>query len=58
MIDWAGVIFVMERKHREMISKRFLTAGNALVELGIEDNYPFGDIELIGILKSSLSGYL
>jgi predicted protein tyrosine phosphatase len=57
MIDWADVIFVMEQKHRDIIVKRFIIAGKALVELDIEDNYSFGDVELIGILKISLARY-
>ncbi|HTD98793.1 MAG TPA: hypothetical protein VK668_05880 [Mucilaginibacter sp.] len=58
MIDWADVIFVMERRHREIIKQRFVLAGKALVTLDIEDSYRFGDPELIEILKSSLSAYL
>ena len=57
MIDWADVKFVMERKHRDIIVKRFIIAGKALVELDIEDNYSFGDVELIGMLKISLARY-
>jgi len=37
--------------------KRFIIAGKALVELDIEDNYSFGDVELNGMLKISLARY-
>ena len=58
MIDWADVIFVMERKHRDIIKQRFFITGQPFIVLEIEDNYQFGDAELIEILKFSLVGYL
>ena len=58
MIDWADVIFVMERKHRDIIKQRFVFENQSITVLEIEDNYPFGGAELIGMLKVSLAGYL
>jgi predicted protein tyrosine phosphatase len=58
MIDWADVIFVMERKHLDIIRKRFLLTDQVTVVLNIEDNYQFGDPELIEILKICLTEYL
>jgi predicted protein tyrosine phosphatase len=58
MIDWADVVFVMERKHRHIIKQRFVVSNQPIIVLEIEDNYPFGDKELIEILKFSLVGYL
>jgi len=58
MIDWANVIFVMERKHRDIIRQRFELNDQLLVVLDIEDNYQFGDEELIAILRVSLAAYL
>ncbi|RYZ91935.1 MAG: protein tyrosine phosphatase [Sphingobacteriaceae bacterium] len=58
MIDWADVIFVMERRHKELLKQRFTTQGKQLEVLDIEDNYLFGDSELIGLLKDSLTEYL
>jgi predicted protein tyrosine phosphatase len=58
MIDWADVIFVMERKHLDILKQRFDFQNQTLIILDIEDNYQFGDIELISILKTSLTGYL
>jgi predicted protein tyrosine phosphatase len=58
MIDWAGVLFVMERKHRDIIRERFSIAGQPVIILEIPDDYQFGDAELIEILKISLADYL
>ena len=58
LIDWADVIFVMERKHLDIIKQRFEFAHQTLLVLDIEDNYQFGDAELIEILKISLAEYL
>jgi predicted protein tyrosine phosphatase len=58
MIDWADVIFVMERKHRDIIKQRFTFKSQLVIILEIEDNYQFGDPELIEILKVSLADYL
>jgi predicted protein tyrosine phosphatase len=58
MIDWADVIFVMERKHMDMIRQRFSFDQQQLVLLNIEDNYQFNDPELIDVLKVNLNNYL
>jgi predicted protein tyrosine phosphatase len=60
LIDWADVIFVMEPKHKDLLNKRFLLAPayKKLIVLDIEDDYQFGDDELIRILKDALKGYL
>jgi predicted protein tyrosine phosphatase len=55
LIDWADVIFVMERKHKELLKQRFLFPGKELVVLDIEDNYRFSDVVLIEILKTALA---
>ncbi len=60
MITWADVIFVMERKHQQILKQLFPEdiGGKTLVVLDIEDNYQFNDPELIVILKASLHNYL
>jgi len=60
LIDWADVIFVMEAKHKELLKLRFAAAvaKKHMIVLDIEDDYPFGDAELIEILKNSLTYYL
>jgi predicted protein tyrosine phosphatase len=58
MIDWADVLFVMERKHRDIIKERFIISDQPVIILEIPDDYQFGDAELIEILKVSLADYL
>jgi predicted protein tyrosine phosphatase len=58
MIDWADVIFLMERKHLNILRQRFDLSDQTLVVLDIVDEYQFGDAELISILKTNLAGYL
>ena len=60
LIDRADIIFVMERKHLDVLKQRFPSAiaGKQIIVLEIEDIYPFGDPELIGILKGPLAEYL
>lgn len=60
MIDWADVIFVMERRHQQILKQRFgISSTNKLVVvLAIEDDYQFNDPELVGILKNALYEYL
>jgi predicted protein tyrosine phosphatase len=60
LIAWADVIFVMERKHNDLLTRYFseTIAGKTIINLDIEDDYLFGDEELISILKSSLHEYL
>ena len=58
MIDWAGVLFVMERKHHDIIKERFIISDQPVIVLEIPDDYQFGDPELIEVLKISLADYL
>ncbi len=60
LMDWADVIFVMEQKHRTILKDRFPLASTRkqIIVLDIEDIYPFGDEELVTILKGSLEKYL
>jgi predicted protein tyrosine phosphatase len=58
MIDRADVIWVMERKHKQLLQQRFDISVKQLIVLDIEDNYQFNDPELVAILKDALKGYL
>ncbi len=60
LMDWADVIFVMERKHKNVINRRFshVAYTQNIVVLNIEDNYQFNDPELKEILKEALTEYL
>ncbi len=53
LIEWADVVFYMERTHKNRVSKRFrvLLHGKRNVVLGIPDNYDFMDPELVRILR-------
>lgn len=60
LIDWADLIFVMERKHQQLIWQRFREQMNdkQIIILDIEDNYLFNDPELVHILTTCLHKYL
>lgn len=53
LIEWADIILVMEKAHRNKVSKKFkhLLSGKKLVCLDIPDNYDCMDPELIKLLK-------
>lgn len=58
IIDRADVVFVMERRHKQLLSQRLELNGKQVKVLDIEDNYQFNDPELIEILRTVLSEYL
>ena len=60
LIMWADLIFVMEKRHKEILQQRFpqALAGKEVIILGIEDNYEYMDAELIEILSASVLPYL
>jgi predicted protein tyrosine phosphatase len=58
MIDWADVVFVMERKHLDILRQRFSFDQQQLLLLNIKDDYQFNDPELVELLKFSLINYL
>ena len=60
LIEWADVIFVMEKIHCKRLNERFGTALRAkkIVVLGISDKYGYMDAELIKVLSVKLDRYL
>ena len=54
MIEWADIIFVMEKSHKNKLSKNFRTfmKGKRVVCLDIPDEYDYMQPELIKILKN------
>ena len=60
LIEWADAILVMEKSHRNKISKKFkdLLKNKKLVCLDIPDNYECMDPELIKILKAKVSRHV
>ncbi|MFP3891887.1 low molecular weight protein tyrosine phosphatase family protein [uncultured Ralstonia sp.] len=59
-IDWADVIFVMERVHRQRLSQRFgpQLRGKRVVCLDIPDDYAFMQPELVALLERRAGPYL
>ena len=60
LIDWADIIFVMEKRHKQRIIKNFSynSLEKEIIILDIPDDYQFMDEELIDSLKRSINPYL
>lgn len=57
MIDWADIIFVMEKRHKQLIVERF-HVHNQLIVLDIPDEYQYMDPELVDMISTSVASYL
>ena len=59
-LDWAEVIFVMERNHQRRLSQRFGSRlrGKRVVCLDISDDYVFMQPELVTLLEKRVGPYL
>ena len=57
LVEWADIIFVMEKSHRNKVSKKYreLLKYKRLICLNIPDNYDRMDPELIRVLKTKVS---
>jgi predicted protein tyrosine phosphatase len=60
LINWADIVFVMEKKHKQRLQQRFtaVLTNKEVIILDIPDDYQFMDEELIDLLKISISPYL
>lgn len=60
LIEWADLIFAMEREHRSKIQKRYRSAlnGKNIVVLNIPDEYEFMDPDLVALLRARMARYL
>jgi predicted protein tyrosine phosphatase len=60
LINWADLIFVMEKQHKERLYYRFgdLIKRKKTIILDIEDKYQYMDEELVDTLKASVTPYL
>ncbi|MDB5851829.1 MAG: putative protein tyrosine phosphatase [Rhodoferax sp.] len=60
LVEWADIIFVMEKTHRTKLQTRFRSAlkSKRVVCLDIPDNYEFMDPALVSLLKSKLARFL
>jgi len=60
LIEWADIVFVMERSHRNKVSKRFkgLLKDKKLVCLDIPDEYDRMDPVLVRLLEIGVSKHV
>jgi predicted protein tyrosine phosphatase len=60
LVEWAEIIFVMEREHKTKLSARFkeFLLGKRVICLDIPDKYQFMDQTLVGILKRKVGRHL
>ncbi|WP_295767395.1 protein tyrosine phosphatase [uncultured Mucilaginibacter sp.] len=60
LLAWADVVFVMGRKHKQLLQQRFaeVIIEKEVVVLDIEDNYQYNDPELVAYLSNALKPYL
>jgi predicted protein tyrosine phosphatase len=59
-IDWADIIFVMEKTHRNKVSKKFRKHlnGKRIVCLDIPDDYDYMQPELVTLLEAKVARFL
>lgn len=59
-ITWADLIFVMEKRHRSQLNRRFKSSlsSKKVVCLDIPDNYQFMQAELVTLLKKRVTPHL
>ena len=59
-VEWADIIFVMEKTHRTKLSRKFRSSlnGKRVICLDIPDDYEFMDPVLIQLLESRAGRFL
>ena len=60
LIRWADVIFVMERKHRDILQERFAEAivDRTVFCLNIPDDFQYMNPDLIELLRSGVAEHI
>ncbi|WP_229251177.1 protein tyrosine phosphatase [Emticicia sp. BO119] len=60
LLQWADIVFVMEKKHKQRIQQKFTDLVNEkeTVVRNIPDEYQFMDEELVSSLKMAVLPYL
>lgn len=60
LIEWADLVFVMEKSHRNKVSQKFkaLLKGKRIICLDIPDNYDRMQPELVRLLINKVSRYV
>src|SRR5687768_6639078 len=59
LVRWAEIVFVMERKHRDILQERFgeTMVGRAVYCLDIADEFSYMDAELVELLRDRVGEY-
>lgn len=59
-LAWADIIFVMEKTHRDKLSKKFRAHlnGKRIVVLNIPDDFEFMDPALVSLLQTRVPPFL
>ena len=60
LVEWADIIFVVERMHRSKLQRRFRSAltHTRVICLDITDNYDFMQPELVALLETKVTRHL
>jgi predicted protein tyrosine phosphatase len=60
LVEWADLIFVMEKAHRQKLQKRFraVLKSKRVICLDIPDNYAFMEPALVQLLETKVSHHL
>ena len=60
LLEWADIIFVMEKRQRNIIQKKFkdIYKSKPIICLYITDDYEYLDPELVSVLKKKVESYL
>ncbi len=60
LLKWADIVFVMEKKHKDLIVKKFGQTARytRIICLGIPDVYNYMDDDLIEVLKIRVTPFL
>ncbi|MBC3538576.1 low molecular weight protein tyrosine phosphatase family protein [Rufibacter sediminis] len=60
LLDWADLIFVMEKKHKQVLISRFgaVARDKEIIVLDIPDDYLFMDAELVEMLETAVTPFL
>jgi len=60
LLEWADIVFVMERQHRNKLQQRFrpVLKTTRIICLDIPDDYDFMDEQLIRLLQAKVSRFL
>lgn len=59
-IEWADIIFVMEKRHRAKLTKKFRRSinGKRIICLEIPDNFSYMQPELVALLEKKAGPFL